>query len=154
MTQHTDPSAGPAPFPAGAEEVVDQAELADSGVRVLVLAEPSGAYTWRLVPSDDGRSPGEPDASRVDSAVVELLRARRRVPTRRGGVIEFRAGAIPSGGTRPRRFDRQPSSNSLTLVNVSGTAYVHKRYRRISPPVREATRRGSCAARSCGSGCS
>ncbi|GHD24892.1 hypothetical protein GCM10007147_21570 [Nocardiopsis kunsanensis] len=135
--QHTDPSAEPAPFPADAEEVVDQAELTDSGVRILVLAEPSGAYTWRLVPSDDGRSPEGPDASRVDSAVVELLRAQRRVPTRRGGVIEFRAGAIPEGGTRPRRFDRQPSSNSLTLVDISGTAYVHKKYRRISPSARE-----------------
>ncbi|GAB3721694.1 hypothetical protein [Nocardiopsis oceani] len=133
MKRHTHPTA---PFPADAEEVVDQAELADTGVRILVLAEPSGAHSWRLVPSGGGGAE-EPDASRFDAAVVELLRARRRVPTRRGGVIEFRAGAIPEGGTLPRGFDRQPSSNSLTLVDVSGTTYVHKRYRRINPPAHE-----------------
>ncbi|MFF9087793.1 hypothetical protein ACF1BE_15480 [Streptomyces sp. NPDC014991] len=99
-----------------------------SGERMFVTArrEPSGSVTEAR---DDG--------SRGLAAVRRVLTGAR-LRTTRGGDVHFRrAPSGPAGEVRGLPFDQGWSSNSLSLVETAGSAYIHKTYRRLTEAIHE-----------------
>ncbi|WP_406181128.1 phosphotransferase [Streptomyces sp. NBC_01006] len=128
--------------------LLDQATLGE--VRLLIVGTPeatpggpasersqgAGTATRWFVPvldADPGR--GAEGTAAFDRLVVNALREGLRVTTRRGNVIEFRGEPAPYEGQLP--FDPGWCSNTLSLLDLGGTAHAHKAYRRIGDGTRE-----------------
>ncbi|MEU3415450.1 hypothetical protein ABZ760_30050 [Streptomyces sp. NPDC006658] len=99
-----------------------------SGERIFLTArkEPSGALTAAGADGPHGL------------AAVRRVLTGARLRTTRGGHIDFRrAPSAPAGEVRRLPFDQGWSSNSLSLVEVDGSAYLHKTYRHLAEAVHE-----------------
>ncbi|GJF31032.1 hypothetical protein KNE206_37320 [Kitasatospora sp. NE20-6] len=115
-------------------DLLDEAVLGP--VRLLLVAPAGGGTDRWFVPvaADD---PGRP-ADRTkdfDRLVVQALRDGLRLPTRRGNLVEFDGTPPEFRGQLP--FDPGWSSNTLSLLDLGGTAHAHKTYRRIGTGTRE-----------------
>ncbi|MFF5443282.1 hypothetical protein [Streptomyces achromogenes] len=123
-------------------EAVDHAELG-SGALLLVVAAVGGPASGERVFLTARRDPsGTLTAAGDDGptglAAVRHLLTGARLRTARGGHVDFRrAPSAPAGEPRRLPFDQGWSSNSLSLVEVAGTAYLHKTYRRLAEAVHE-----------------
>ncbi|QMU71263.1 hypothetical protein [Streptacidiphilus sp. P02-A3a] len=115
-------------------DVLDQAALGE--FRLLLVAPVGGEPSRWFVPvADHGRGPEAAGAADYDRAVVRALAEGLRLPTARGGRIEFHGAPADFRGQLP--FDPGWSSNSLTLVDLGGAAHAHKTYRRLDTGNRE-----------------
>lgn len=115
-------------------DVLDQAALGE--FRLLLVAPVGGEPSRWFVPvADHGQGPEAAGAAEYDRAVVRALGEGLRLPTARGGRIEFRGAPADFRGRLP--FDPGWSSNSLTLVDLGGAAHAHKTYRRLDTGNRE-----------------
>ncbi|WP_405453851.1 hypothetical protein OG350_35965 [Streptomyces achromogenes] len=123
-------------------EAVDHAELG-SGELLLVVAAVGGPASGERVFLTARRDPsGTLTAAGDDGphglAAVRHVLAGARLRTARGGHVDFRrAPSAPAGEPRRLPFDQGWSSNSLSLVEVAGSAYLHKTYRRPAEAVHE-----------------
>ncbi|WP_027342109.1 hypothetical protein [Hamadaea tsunoensis] len=119
-----------APWADPGLSILDDAVLGE--VRLLILGHPGGDARY-FAPVL-----GDTDACRTgafDRAVVDAMRAGLTLPTRAGHSIDFRG--TPEAYTGGLAFDPGWSSNSLSLLDLRGTACAHKTYRRITPGSRE-----------------
>ena len=115
-------------------DVLDQAALGE--FRLLLVAPVGGPPSRWFVPvADHGQGPEAAGAAAYDRAVVRALREGLRLPTARGGLIEFQGDPADFRGQLP--FDPGWSSNSLTLIDLGGAAHAHKTYRRLDTGNRE-----------------
>ncbi|MFI8952344.1 hypothetical protein ACIGO6_38435 [Streptomyces sp. NPDC053750] len=128
-------------------ERVDHAVL-DGTTLLLIVAAVGGPAAGRrfFVPvrADDADGPG--DAGRFeeahgsdtfDVALVTRALTGGRLPTARGGTIEFRGPGRGPAEVRRLPFEQGWSSNALSLVDVADTACIHKTYRRLDEPIHE-----------------
>ncbi|MFH9725777.1 phosphotransferase [Streptomyces sp. NPDC017254] len=122
-------------------ERVDEAVLAP-GATLLVVSPVGGPAHGRrlLVPvSGDGSGRlGEAQGTTAfDRACVRLVAAGGRLPTVRGGHLEFRGRGTPVDSVEPLPFEQGWSSNSLSLIDIDGLPHLHKTYRTLGADVRE-----------------
>ncbi|MEU7561907.1 hypothetical protein [Streptomyces eurythermus] len=123
-------------------EAVDHAELG-SGELLLVVAAVGGPASGERIFLTARREPsGALTAAGDDGphglAAVRHVLTGARLRTARGGHVDFRrAPSAPTGEPRRLPFDQGWSSNSLSLVEVAGSAYLHKTYRRPAGAVHE-----------------
>ncbi|CAL9346078.1 hypothetical protein SUDANB178_00368 [Streptomyces sp. enrichment culture] len=123
-------------------ETVDHAELGP-GELLLVVAAVGGPASGERIFLTARRDPSGTLTAADDDGPHGLAAVRRvltgaRLRTARGGHVEFRrAPSAPAGEPRRLPFDQGWSSNSLSLVEVAGSAYLHKTYRRPAEAVHE-----------------
>ncbi|MFF9021344.1 hypothetical protein [Streptomyces eurythermus] len=123
-------------------EAVDHAELGSGELLLVVAAVGGPASGERIFLTARGDPSGTLTAARDDGphglAAVRRVLTGARLRTARGGHVEFRrAPSAPAGEPRWLPFDQGWSSNSLSLVEVAGSAYLHKTYRRLAEAVHE-----------------
>lgn len=122
-------------------ELVDEAALGP-GTTVLIVSPVGGpAHGRRLfvpVRADAAGGLGEAQGTTgFDRTCVRLVAAGGRIPTARGGHLEFRGGGTTARSVEPLPFEQGWSSNSLSLVAIDGLPHLHKAYRTLGPEVRE-----------------
>lgn len=113
-------------------DIIDEALL--GRVRLCIIGsdhDPADRRFAPIFPEDKGAQ-GRAD---FDRAVVEAMRDGLTLSTRRGAVIEFRGA--PPRYQKPLDFDPGFSSNSLSLMDLAGTAHAHKVYHHLAPASRE-----------------
>ncbi|MEU3527328.1 hypothetical protein AB0E62_26220 [Streptomyces sp. NPDC038707] len=121
---------------------VDHAEL-DSGELLLVVAAAGGPASGERIFLTARRAPSgalttAPDDGPHGLAAVRRVLTGARLRTSGGGQLDFRrAPSAPAGEVRWLPFDQGWSSNSLSLVEVNGSAYLHKTYRSVDRAVHE-----------------
>ncbi len=122
-------------------ELADHVELGSGELLLVVTAAGGPAAGERVFVTARGNPSGavtETGDGPHGLAAVRRVLAGARLRTTRGGHVDFRrAPSAPAGEVRWRPFDRGWSSNSLSLVEVGGSPYVHKTYRRPDETVHE-----------------
>ncbi|MGW4230306.1 hypothetical protein ACWEF9_13630 [Streptomyces sp. NPDC004980] len=122
-------------------ERIDEAKLGP-GATALIVSPVGGPAHGRplFVPVHTdaaGRLDEAQGTSAFDLACVRRMETGGRIPTARGGHLEFRGGGTAARSVRPLPFDQGWSSNSLSLVDIDGRPHLHKTYRALGPDVRE-----------------
>ncbi|MBW8087257.1 phosphotransferase [Streptomyces hygroscopicus subsp. hygroscopicus] len=122
-------------------ERVDHAVL-DRAALLLIVAAVGGPASGQrfFVPvrtDGTGRLEEAHGTDAFDIAAVTRTLAGGRLPTVRGGTVEFRGAGHRPTSVRRLPFDRGWSSNALSLVDVAGTWCVHKTYRRLDQAIHE-----------------
>lgn len=120
---------------------VDHAEP-DPATLLLIVAAVGGPAAGRryFVPVRTDGAGGLEEALGTDAfdvALVTRTLTGGRLRTARGGAVEFRGPGRGAAEVRRLPFERGWSSNALSLVDIEGTACVHKTYRRLDEPVHE-----------------
>ncbi|MFJ8082321.1 hypothetical protein ACIQ6Y_17075 [Streptomyces sp. NPDC096205] len=117
-------------------ETTDEVAL-DDRTRLLVVTAAGRRYVVPVRLTDGGalqEAHGELDFDRL---VWQKAQSGAELTTVRGGSLRFRGTGAPAGPLGRLPFDRGWSSNALSLLDASGTPYVHKTYRRLDEPARE-----------------
>ncbi|MET8946701.1 hypothetical protein ABZX30_24840 [Streptomyces sp. NPDC004542] len=123
-------------------EVADHAELGAGDLLLVVAAVGGPASGERMFVPVRGEPSGAVTEARGEGAhglaAVRRVLTGARLRTTRGGYVDFRrAPSAPAGQVRSLPFDQGWSSNSLSLVEVDGSPYIHKTYRRLTGAVHE-----------------
>ncbi|KAA6223952.1 hypothetical protein CP973_20320 [Streptomyces albofaciens JCM 4342] len=123
-------------------ETVDHAAPAPDEVLLVVRAVGGPASGERIFVPVRREPSGAVAAVRGDGppglATVRRVLTGARLRTARGGYVDFRrAPSAPAGEARWLPFDQGWSSNALSLVEIGGTPYVHKTYRRPDEVIHE-----------------
>ncbi|MFI8912831.1 phosphotransferase [Streptomyces sp. NPDC053513] len=119
---------------------VDEAPLG-SGITLFVVSVVGGPAHGGLllVPAradGSGRLVDAQGSEGFDLACVRLMAAGGRIPTARGGHVDFR-GTAGARAVSPLPFAQGRSSNSLSLLDIDGRPHLHKTYRSLGAEVRE-----------------
>ncbi|MFC4030771.1 hypothetical protein ACFO3J_04730 [Streptomyces polygonati] len=131
------------------EEVRDHVDVPDpaggpSRVRLLITAPEDATGAGCFVPVAQDPVSGKWAEARTeavfDALMLRHVAAGSILLTARGNEIRFHAGsaASPTAAVRGLPFEQGWSTNALSLLDVDGTPYVHKTYRRLDPENHEA----------------
>ncbi|MFH9660898.1 hypothetical protein ACH4NF_32355 [Streptomyces sp. NPDC017248] len=123
-------------------EVVDHAGPGPDELLLIVAAVGGPASGERFFVPVHTDATGGLGTARGDGssglAAVRRVLTGARLPTARGGHVDFRRSpSAPAGEPRWLPFDQGWSSNALSLVEIGGSAYLHKTYRRLDGTIRE-----------------
>ncbi|MFE2335255.1 hypothetical protein [Streptomyces coelicoflavus] len=122
-------------------ERIDHAVLGGAALLLIVAAVGGPASGRRFfVPvrgTDGGGFEAAHGSEAFDVAAVTRTLTGGKLPTARGGSVEFRGPGRGPIGVRRLPFEQGWSSNALSLVDVSGTACIHKTYRRLDETIHE-----------------
>ncbi|THA77471.1 hypothetical protein E6R60_07900 [Streptomyces sp. A0642] len=120
---------------------IDQASLGSGTLLFLVSVVGGPAHgTLLFAPAHKdatGRLTDAQGSEGFDLACVRLMTAGARIPTARGGHVEFRGGGTAARTVSPLPFAQGRSSNSLSLLDIDGRPHLHKAYRTLGVGVRE-----------------
>ncbi|MFJ7192291.1 hypothetical protein [Streptomyces bacillaris] len=120
---------------------IDEAPLG-SGTTLFLVSVVGGPAHGRLLfapahTDATGRLADAQGSEAFDLACVRLMAAGGRIPTARGGHVEFRGGGAAARAVSPLPFAQGWSSNSLSLLDIDGRPHLHKAYRTLGAEVRE-----------------
>ncbi|MFF5391922.1 hypothetical protein ACFY5H_26850 [Streptomyces sp. NPDC013012] len=120
---------------------IDEAPLGSDTTLFLVSVVGGPAHGRLLfVPAHTdmtGRLADAQGSEAFDLACVRLMAAGGRIPTARGGHVEFRGGGATARAVSLLPFAQGWSSNSLSLLDIDGRPHLHKAYRTLGAEVRE-----------------
>jgi len=114
-----------------------------SRIRLLITAPEDTVGAGCFVPVAEDPVSGKWTEARAepsfDALMLSHVAAGSVLLTERGNEIRFHAGkAARHAAVRRLPFEQGWSTNALSLLDVDGTAYVHKTYRRLDPDNHEA----------------
>ncbi|MFC7922379.1 phosphotransferase [Streptomyces cinereoruber] len=120
---------------------VDEVPLG-SGTTLFLVTVVGGPAHGRLLfapahADPAGRLTDAQGSEAFDLACVRLMAAGGRIPTARGGHVEFRGDGTEARAVSSLPFAQGWSSNSLSLLDIDGRPHLHKAYRTLGTEVRE-----------------
>jgi hypothetical protein len=130
------------------DEVRDHVDMVDTAgrpprIRLLITAPEDATGAGSFVPVAEDPVSGKWAEARTepwfDALMLRHVADQSVLLTARGNEIRFHAGPdAPHTAVRRLPFEQGWSTNALSLLDVDGTAYVHKTYRRLDPDNHEA----------------